>query len=70
MGLLDGTDPTPVNTLEVEDLEKKKKKKVKIHNPAYEVWIARDQQLASYLVKGISPDLIGDILGLKHAAEI
>jgi hypothetical protein len=30
----------------------------------------RDKQLVSYLVKSISPDLLGEVLGLEHAAEI
>jgi hypothetical protein len=38
MGLLDGTDPAPAKTLEVEDEEKKK---IKIPNSAYGLWIAR-----------------------------
>ncbi|XP_071677219.1 uncharacterized protein [Lolium perenne] len=67
MGLLDGTDPAPEKTLEAEDSEKKK---IRIPNPAYGVWIVRDQQLVSFLVKSISTDLLGEVLGLEHAAEI
>ena len=40
MGLLDGTDCTPLETLEAED---ENKKKVEVENPAYAAWIARDQ---------------------------
>ena len=65
MGLLDGSDPAPDKTLEVEDSEKKT-----IPNPAYGTWITRDQQFVSYLIKAISPDLLGDVLGLEHAVEI
>ena len=67
MGLLDGTDPAPAKMKEAQDSEKNT---ISIPNPAYGVWIARDQQLVSYLVKSISPELLGEILGLVHAAEI
>jgi hypothetical protein len=67
MGLLDGTDTAPAKTMEAEDSEKKK---IVIPNPAYGAWITRDQQLVSFLIKSISPDLLGEVLGLVHAAEI
>jgi hypothetical protein len=67
MGLLGGSDPAPPKTLEVED---EAQKKITIPNPAYGVWISRDQQVVSYLLKTLSPDILADVLGSEHAAEI
>jgi hypothetical protein len=39
MGLLDGTDYAPYETMELED---EKGKKVKVENLAYAAWIERD----------------------------
>jgi hypothetical protein len=67
MELLDGSDKAPAKTLEVED---ENKKKIIVPNPAYGAWIKRDQQVVSYLLKTLSPDVQADVLGLEHAAEI
>lgn len=67
MGLLDGTDPAPNKTMEVEDSEKNK---VTIPNPAYGVWISRDQQVVSYILRAVTQEVHADLLGLEHAAEI
>jgi hypothetical protein len=67
MELLDGSDPAPAKTLEVEDEEKNK---TKIPNPSYGVWIARDQQVMSFLLKGFSQDILAHVLGLEHAADV
>jgi hypothetical protein len=40
MRLLEGSDRSPPEELEVED---ENKKTVKLSNPAYDTWIARDQ---------------------------
>jgi hypothetical protein len=40
MGLLDGIDRAPAETMETED---ENKKKISMENPAYATWIARDQ---------------------------
>ena len=53
MGLLDGTDPAPAKTKEVEDPEDLTKKTT-IPNPAYGVWISRDQQVVSYLLRAVA----------------
>jgi hypothetical protein len=49
MGLLDGSNKAPAKHLEVEDAERVKKT---VPNPAYEVWLARNQTVLGYLVKG------------------
>jgi hypothetical protein len=67
MGLLDGSDRAPAKTMAVEDEEKKK---IIVANPANDVWISMDQQVTSFLLKTLSPDVIADIIGLEHAAEV
>ncbi|KAK1678516.1 hypothetical protein QYE76_039364 [Lolium multiflorum] len=67
MGLLDGSDKAPAKHLEVEDSENVKKS---VSNPAYEVWLARDQTVLGYLVKGMSPDLLAQVVGLEHTSEV
>jgi hypothetical protein len=67
MGLLDGSDPAPPETKEIED---KDKKKIQVPSRAYAVWFARDQALMSYLVKSLDQDLLAQMIGLQHAHQI
>jgi hypothetical protein len=67
MRLLEGSDRSPPEELEVED---DNKKTVKLSNLAYDTWIARDQQVASYLVNSLSEDVLAHVFGLEHAADI
>lgn len=69
MGLLDGTDAAPAPTLEVEDDQDPKKKKL-VTNPGYIAWLERDQQVAGYLVNSLSPDVLAHVLGLETSVEI
>jgi hypothetical protein len=66
LGLLDGSDAAPSKTLEVEDSEKKKST---VPNEAYAVWLARDQTVLSYLVKGLDVDLLSHVVGLESAHQ-
>ncbi|KAM0884943.1 hypothetical protein ACQ4PT_030646 [Festuca glaucescens] len=66
MGLLDGSDAAPCKTLEVEDTHKKM---VTVPNPAYVAWMARDQQVFSWLVKSLSPDILSHVLGAEHCMD-
>ena len=67
MGLLEGTDLAPPEKLQVED---ENKKPVTISNPAYETWIARDQQVVSYLVNSLSEDVLPHVFDLHHAVDV
>ncbi|KAK1695801.1 hypothetical protein QYE76_012498 [Lolium multiflorum] len=51
LGLLDGTDCAPPRTLDSEDAEKNN---VKVPNPAYGAWLARDQQVLRFLLNSLS----------------
>jgi hypothetical protein len=64
---LDGYNKAPTEHLEVEDAKKVKKT---VPNPAYEVWRARDQTVLGYLDKGMSPDLLAQVVGLEHSSEV
>ncbi|KAK1698168.1 hypothetical protein QYE76_014865 [Lolium multiflorum] len=67
MGLLDGTDAAPAKTVEIDDRDGKK---VAIPNSEYAVWLARDQTLMSYLVKGLDMDLLSQVVGSEHASDL
>ncbi|KAK1696039.1 hypothetical protein QYE76_012736 [Lolium multiflorum] len=67
LGLLDGSDAAPSKTLEVEDSEKQKST---VPNEAYAVWLARDQTVLSYLVKGLDVDLLSHVVGLESAHQV
>uniref|UniRef100_A0ACD5XD94 Uncharacterized protein n=1 Tax=Avena sativa TaxID=4498 RepID=A0ACD5XD94_AVESA len=67
LGLLDGTDATPVKTLEVEDANKKK---TIIPNPAYTTWLSQDQMVLGFLVNSLSPEMIPHVVGIDTAAEV
>jgi hypothetical protein len=67
MGLLDGFDLIPPKTMEVEDEEKIK---ITIPSQAYAVWLARDQNVMSCLVKSIDLDLLSQAVSLEHEHEV
>ena len=67
MGLLDGSDFATAETVEDEDDEHKKKM---VPNPAYGVWLARDQQVLSYLVKSLSPEVMSQVVGAEHTVDL
>ena len=62
MELLEGSDPAPAKTMEVEGSA--------VANPAYSAWLARDQQVVSFLTKSMNKDLLSHMFGLQHASEI
>jgi hypothetical protein len=66
MGLVDGTDHAPPETLEQED---ENKKKIEVENPAYDAWIARDQQVLRFLLNSLSPDILSHVLSVESSAE-
>ncbi|KAK1695131.1 hypothetical protein QYE76_011828 [Lolium multiflorum] len=66
MGLLIGTDSAPPETLEEEDADKKM---IQVPNPAYDTWIARDQQVLRFLLNSLSPDILSHVLSAESSAE-
>ena len=67
MRLLEGSDLPPPEFLDGEDADKEK---IQIPNPAYDVWITRDQQVVSYIVNSLSEDILSHVYGMVHAAEV
>jgi hypothetical protein len=65
MGLLDGSYKAPCQTLEGLDAEKKP---VMIPNHEYAAWVARDQQVLSWLLKTLSLDILSHVLGVETCA--
>jgi hypothetical protein len=66
MGLLDGTDRAPAETMETED---ENKNKISMENPAYATWIARDQQVLRFLLNSLSPGILSHVIGVDSTAE-
>ena len=68
MGMLDGSDSAPPET--IEDDDEKTQKKVTVPNPTYGVWLTRDQQVLSWLLKTLSPEIMAHVMGAEHCAEV
>jgi hypothetical protein len=58
--LVEGSDKAPAETIEVDTDGVKSE----VDNPAYDVWIARDQQVLRYLLSCLSSDMLSHVLGL------
>ncbi|KAK1686549.1 hypothetical protein QYE76_047397 [Lolium multiflorum] len=71
IGLLDGSDAAPPETMTVEATAQDADKSAKsVPNPAYATWLARDQMVLSYLLGSISPGVMPHIMRLEHAAGV
>ena len=68
MGLLDGTDAAPAKMVTMETADKTSSKTTT--NPDYAAWLARDQQVLSYLLNSFSPEILQHVLRLEHAASV
>jgi hypothetical protein len=66
MGLLDGTDRAPSETMELED---EKGKKVEVENTVYAAWIEHDQLVLKFLLNSLSPDILLHVLGVESTTE-
>ncbi|KAK1603552.1 hypothetical protein QYE76_016565 [Lolium multiflorum] len=67
MGLLEGTDAAPSETLEAED---ENKKEVSVPNPAYDAWVTKDQQVVSFLINSLSEDVLPHVFGLHPVVDV
>jgi hypothetical protein len=65
MGLLDGTNQEPPQTIEAEDSGKNK---IQVASPDYIAWIARDQLVMRWLLISLSPDILSHVLGVESTA--
>jgi hypothetical protein len=66
LGLADDKEPAPPEYLSVE----KDGKTTEIPNPAYDTWILRDQQVLTYLLGSLSPEILAQTVEMEHAADV
>ncbi|KAK1699417.1 hypothetical protein QYE76_016176 [Lolium multiflorum] len=66
LGIVDGKEPAPPETITAE----KDGKATLAPNPAYDTWLTRDQQVLSYLLGALSPEILALAVGMEHAAEV
>jgi hypothetical protein len=67
--LLDGTDAAPAKLVAVEN-PKKEKEQTMVSNPAYSSWLARDQNVLSYLLNSLSKEILMHVLRMEHTADV
>jgi hypothetical protein len=48
----------------------KDSKTMSVPNPTYDVWLTRDQQALTFLVGGISLEILSQAVGMEHAAQV
>jgi hypothetical protein len=65
VGLLDGTDAALAKTLSQAHADKEKEPE-DVPNPAYATWLARDQIVLSYILNGLSPEIMTHVLRFEH----
>jgi hypothetical protein len=66
LSFLDKETVLPPETLVVE----KDSKTTKEPNPAYEAWVAADQQVLTFLLGSLTPDILVSVIGMDTAAEV
>ncbi|KAK1644007.1 hypothetical protein QYE76_061812 [Lolium multiflorum] len=63
---LDTKTDAPPETITVE----KDGKPSQEANPAYDAWVATDQQVLSFLLNTLSPDILISVIGMETAADV
>ena len=58
MRILDGSEPEPPVTLEVVKADGKTEI---VENPAHDAWVAKDQQVLSYLLNSLTKDTLAPV---------
>ena len=66
-GLLDNTDAAPPKTVEITQADKTT---AAAPNPLYGPWIAKDQQVLSYLLNSMSPEILAQVVGKESTFEL
>jgi hypothetical protein len=71
LGLLDGTDAAPPETLVVEATHKTTDKAAKTtSNPEYYNWISIDHIVLSYLLQSLSSEVLPHVQRIEHATGV
>jgi hypothetical protein len=66
LNLVEGKEPAPPETIEVTTDGQSEQ----VDNPAYDTWIARDQQVLRFLLNCLSSDMLSHVLGLETSAAV
>ena len=66
-GLLDNTDAAPPRMVEITKADKTTALEP---NPLYGPWIAKDQQVLSYLLNSMSPEILAQVVGKDSTFEL
>jgi hypothetical protein len=66
LSFLDKETVLPPETLVVE----KHGKTTKEPNPAYDAWVATDQQVLTFLLGSLTPDILVAVIGMDTAADV
>ncbi|XP_073363465.1 uncharacterized protein [Aegilops tauschii subsp. strangulata] len=66
-GLLDNSDAAPPKTVEITKADKTTTLEP---NPLYGPWIAKDQQVLSYLLNSMSPEILAQVIGKDSTYEL
>ena len=66
-GLLDNSDAAPPKTVEITKADKTTALEP---NPLYGPWIAKDQQVLSYLLNSMSPEILAQVVGKDSTYEL
>ena len=66
-GLLDGSDAAPPKTVEIAKADKTTAIEP---NPLYGPWIAKDQQVLSYLLNSLTPEILAQVIGKESTLDV
>ncbi|KAK1697568.1 hypothetical protein QYE76_014265 [Lolium multiflorum] len=66
MSFLDSKTEPPAESIIIE----KDGKTTKEPNPAYDAWVATDQQVLTFLLGSLTPDILVSVIGMDTAAEV
>ena len=66
-GLLDNSDAAPSRMVEITKADKTTALEP---NPLYGPWIAKDQQVLSYLLNSMSPEILAQVVGKDSTYEL
>ena len=66
VGYLDGSASAPAEEITTKDGEKE----IKVFNPAYDLWLEKDQQVLGYLLSSLSREILTHVASKKTAAEV
>ncbi|XP_044384548.1 uncharacterized protein [Triticum aestivum] len=66
-GLLDGSDAAPPKTVEIAQADKTT---ATGPNPLYGPWLAKDQQVLSYLLNSLSQEILAQVIGKENTFDL